>query len=77
MAATLKYGHIAIAGVPADEPVFVLRAQDAAAVQTIMYYRASAEAHGADAELVEGVSRAVNDITRWQFAHPGRVKVPD
>lgn len=77
MAVSLKYGQVAIAGVPDDEPVFVIRAQDVAAPAAISAYKAEVRKHGAPAHLLMGADRMLSEVTSWQFSHPGRVKVPD
>lgn len=77
MAQDLKYGTLHIEGVPDDEPVFVLRSQDAAALSTVAHYAAEVNRHGASLEHQERIGRAYHAMAGWQFANPGRVKVPD
>ena len=50
MAIEQKYGHIAVPGVPDNEPVFILRAQDMLAPEAIYHY----------------ARRAVGDQVGWE-----------
>jgi hypothetical protein len=89
MAYDRKYGEITAEhgdvvhgepGVPlneSDEPVFIIRAQDACAVDAVLRYRGAAEDKGASEELLYAVEEAAGAISEWQEAHPDQVKVPD
>lgn len=46
MAVDVQYGKVSLKGVPADEPVRVLRAADLAAPRTLAAYRETSEAVG-------------------------------
>lgn len=72
---------------PADEPLFLLRGQDAAAPDAIedpvgegdpidYYDRAKAAGAALDGHL-EAVCQTAEEMRRWQAANPDRVKVPD
>lgn len=60
-----------------DEPIFVLRGQDACAIRTMEAWITEAERLGADAAKVRGVAEQAGAMLAWQVQHPERVKVPD
>lgn len=62
---------------PADEPLFLLRGQDGAAVPAVRDYGHRADDAGARAVHLGNVSVAALEMERWQTQHPDRVKVPD
>ena len=73
MAIDDKYGTIEIPGIPADEPVFVLRSQDALALPTILHYQMLVTGlRRTDDRMVDGLRRV---ITR--FAKRDGKKLPD
>lgn len=59
--------------IPDDEPVFLIRGQDTAAIRTLQYYAHVAESHGADAGLINAVRRQVDAIRRWQEENGSKV----
>jgi hypothetical protein len=61
--------------IPDDEPVFVLRAKDAAAPDTMRAYARIAEASGADPALIALASSWADEMERWQIANGS--KAPD
>ena len=63
--------------IPADEPVFLIRGQDRAAVATIKAYAIFAEREGADPDFVSMVRLWADTMAHWQEAKGLRVKVPD
>lgn len=68
--------------IPADEPVFVIRAADALACPLLSaYYNlCCANAAGDHAAMADHTASVEAEYTRfadWQEAHPERVKVPD
>lgn len=71
MARDLKYGLIVVerGSIPDDEPVFVLRAQDALAGETIRFYMKRREQEGIG---TVAVAEALKDMEAW----PVR-KMPD
>lgn len=74
MAIDTKYGKVAVPGIPDNEPVFILRAQDLLALPTILHY--SAMIDGLDRledRMSEGLRRVVLAFTQW----PGTRKLPD
>jgi hypothetical protein len=81
MAVDRKYGKVSIKGIPADEPVFILRAQDALAIQTIARYQTFAHAlDGTSArapEFVSSLDEVMADFRSWQSDNPDALKLPD
>ncbi len=81
----VKYGHLhdedgdPIGGEEhdADEPAFVLRAQDKAAPMTVRIYAQHAASHGANEQFVQSVHDAANAMEAWQEANPDKVGTPD
>ena len=63
MAVSGKYGKISIPKVGADEPVFVLRAQDKLAGTAIEMYRALAASHGRP--LADSLEKEIEAFTKW------------
>ena len=58
--------------IPADEPVFLLRAQDSVAPRAVKFYATLAKEAGADAAFVDAVQRHARAMLLWPV-----VKVPD
>lgn len=58
--------------IPDDEPVFILRARDIHAVQTLLFYLRQCEIDG-HAKTVEG---RVNDFLSFEAKHPERMREP-
>lgn len=77
MAIDKKFGRINIPNVPDDEPVFVIRGKDKAAVNAIRSYARAAYDIGAGQVLLENAHDCANEIKDWQEGHPEQVKVPD
>lgn len=77
MAVDLKYGKLEIPGIPADEPVFVLRAQDYWALDTIDSYLARCDGGPLSSPTAHlaGVREAALAFQRWQLEY--ETKVPD
>lgn len=65
-----KYGHLHIQGVPQDEPVFILRAQDAHAIYVIEEYKRLAASH--NTEMAHSLQLTLDRFRAW----PVR-KLPD
>jgi hypothetical protein len=72
MAIDLKYGHVTIPGIPDDEPVFILRAQDKFAEETVRYYGSAAAGHGQPMKWAKRVDAARDAIAAWP-----KKKIPD
>jgi hypothetical protein len=75
MAIDAKYGRVEIPGIPDDEPVFILRAQDATAPDAVSLYRGLARAAGASGDHLNAIERARGILVRWQQEHGS--KTPD
>jgi hypothetical protein len=71
MAISGKYGKIDIPKIGADEPIFVLRAQDKLADAAIMLYQTLASSHGAG--VAQGVEKEIELFRSWG----GTKKLPD
>lgn len=50
---------------PEDEPVFLLRARDKHAAETLRYYAKKVYASGGDWEIVEAVERLAEQMDEW------------
>lgn len=77
MAQAGKYGKPRITGIPDDEPVFILRARDALALDTITAYAKACEAVGTDDRHVMGVEASHAQFVAWRDANAELVKLPD
>lgn len=75
MAVEEKYGNVEIPGVPADEPVFVLRAQDRLAFSTLIHYSLIAEQHGCEYKFIQSITDLTEKFAEWQDNH--MTKLPD
>jgi hypothetical protein len=69
-------------GIPQDEPIFILRAQDQMSLGTIDYYRdryqvASALRQQPQKDFHNDLDDAYNEFDDFQSAHSSRVKMPD
>lgn len=71
MAISGKYGKLNIPKIAADEPVFILRAQDKLADTAIDMYRALAASHGCP--LATSLQKEIDAFKKW----PGAKKMPD
>lgn len=71
MAISGKYGKVNIPKIGADEPVFILRAQDKLAEPAIEMYRSLAASHGC--QLANDLEKEIQSFREW----PGRKKMPD
>jgi hypothetical protein len=72
-------------GIPEDEPIFVLRAQDRLSLPTIQRYANFAAQVEATVERPEPFSQewlankdaVIEEFSAWQQEHSGKVKLPD
>lgn len=62
-------------GIPADEPVFLLRAQDALAPMAIEAWVRGLEHHRGDPETAAAVRQHIDRMFEWQNTHGA--KIPD
>jgi hypothetical protein len=65
-----------LAKVDDDEPIFVLRAQDATAPSRVLDWINGARSTLSEDHLQEALG-AVVAMIEWQSQHPERVKLPD
>lgn len=61
--------------IPDDEPVFLIRGQDLAAIPAAEAWCEAAAALGADERIIDCVRRHIEVVREWQATHP--TKVPD
>lgn len=71
MAISGKYGKVDIPKIGADEPVFILRAQDNLAGPAIEMYRSLAASHGLP--LANSLDKEITAFNKWG----GKKKMPD
>lgn len=64
MARDTKYDIVDVTGIPDDEPIFVLRAQDAFSVATLRYYKDLRDSAG-DEEGAADIERSINRFKAW------------
>lgn len=79
MAVDLKYGQVEVENTPGtpfgeDEPVFIIRAQDASALDALMGYFDAAADHGANF-TPEQQAAVYQHFVAWRETH--ETKVPD
>lgn len=62
-----KYAPIdaTVAGIPAAEPVFLLRAQDKHAVAALKFYADRVQADGGDPNVVAATRQSITDFAAW------------
>lgn len=71
MALSGKYGKLEIPRIAADEPVFILRAQDILAGSAIKLYQVLVDSYGC--ALAGELDREIERFANW----PGLKKLPD
>jgi len=71
MAVSGKYGKLEIPKIGAEEPVFILRAQDNLAATTIQMYQLLAASHGCP--LAKELDKEIQSFRKW----PRPKKMPD
>ena len=74
-----KYGEVTteLKDIPADEPVFLFRAQDTLAVLALDEYLEELNRNDRPESLCDAVGEAIERFLKWQGANPDRVKQPD
>ena len=77
MAQDSKYGQIDIPGIPADEPVFIIRGKDVAAPEAVRGYAEEAGLMGASADFQRSVESRANEIEAWQEDNASLCDIPD
>jgi len=71
MAISGKYGRLDIPGIGADEPVFILRAQDRLAQGMVEIYRILVKSHGC--KMKSSLQEEIDRLRKWK----GKKKMPD
>lgn len=71
MALSGKYGKLDIPEIAAEEPVFILRAQDVLAATVIQMYQLLADSHGR--LLAKDLDKEIQSFQKWS----GSKKMPD
>lgn len=71
MAIDTKYDIVEVGGIPPDEPIFVLRAQDAFAVATIKFYQTLRDSAGDNAGVLD-LDHTISRFKAWEIK-----KIPD
>ncbi|PIP07178.1 MAG: hypothetical protein CO012_03595 [Syntrophobacterales bacterium CG_4_8_14_3_um_filter_49_14] len=71
MALSGKYGKLNIPKIDADEPVFILRAQDVLAKTAIQMYQLLVSSHLCS--LADDLNKEIQAFQKW----PGPKKLPD
>jgi len=71
MALSGKYGKVEIPKIGAEEPVFILRAQDILAATAIQMYQLLADSHGCP--LAKELEKGIQSFRKWT----GPKKMPD
>lgn len=61
--------------IPADEPVFIVRAQDECGPGTVRAWGELAKMAGVDQEMIDRVMEHADDMESWQTLHGS--KTPD
>ena len=67
----------AVLHIPEDEPIFVLRAQDALVQPTINAWLKIAEHNKVNLEKIKAVKHDYEMALEWQRNNPTKVKIPD
>jgi hypothetical protein len=60
-----KYGPLDVEPIPADEPVFLLRAKDKAASHAVYEWASTAFAHGADRDMLAKAFNWADIMKAW------------
>lgn len=74
-----KFGKVTVTkgNLHEDEPIFILRASDTAAIRAIARYRNDIEsADGLAPTYVAGIDEVIADFSQWAVANPDLVKLP-
>jgi hypothetical protein len=57
-------------GIPRDEPVFLLRAQDSLFIQMLVLYRSMADFIGCDERMLQTISAHIELAKLYNLSHP-------
>jgi hypothetical protein len=64
-------------GIPEDEPIFVLRAQDKLSTRIVARYRNDAATADLPVEFIDDLDTTLNSFSDWQTENADKVKLPD
>lgn len=64
-------------GIPPDEPIFVIRAQDNLSIEAIRHYEIAASFMGCDLAFLRGLFEVRLEFAKWQETNRSKMKVPD
>lgn len=67
----------ALLSIPYDEPIFILRAQDNASLQTLVEYELEAGVEGATPEFQNEIVQIHDAFLQWRSEHGASLKAPD
>lgn len=77
MAFDKKYGSVDIDGIPDDEPIFIIRAQDKSAPQVVTQYADTAIVNGSPSEHAAAARQVAEEMRDWQRDNESKVKAGD
>ena len=74
-----KYGEVTTkkGSIPRDEPVFVLRAQDRAALPTLRHYENECRVLGAGEDHYSAITNVIEKFQKFADDNPDKIKTPD
>ena len=75
MAIEGKYGKVDVPGIPDDEPIFILRAQDSLADKAMWSYMFLCTAAGSPDHHIQGIDAAIQTFYSWRD-RGGQFKMP-
>lgn len=64
-------------GIPEDEPIFILRAQDEVSLDTVEAYIDMSEKPGNDPTFMQNLRQVADEFNHWQVEHSDKVKQAD
>jgi hypothetical protein len=64
-------------GIPEDEPIFIIRAQDDVSIEAIAKYAGLAEKAGVNPNFLSGLVDVQLQFGEWRRVNREKVKIPD
>lgn len=64
-------------GIPSEEPIFILRGKDSAALGTLHDYKGNAEGVGASPAFQVDLNTSITEFVKFRSEYPDRMKTPD
>lgn len=64
-------------GIPENEPIFILRAQDLLSLETVGFYRDNSVRPGNDPSFLDNLRQVENDFANWQIKNSDKTKWAD